>query len=52
MKINKKVPKDINKELNLFDRIILHIFSDFSYKVYTFGVKDGYNWSNLGKNQK
>lgn len=31
-------------EFNLFDKVLFCIFKNYSYKVYSIGVKDGYNW--------
>lgn len=31
-------------ELNLFDKILYHIFKSYSDKIYKAGVVDGFNW--------
>lgn len=31
-------------KLNIFDEILLHIFKNYSYKIYKLGVRDGFNW--------
>ena len=31
-------------ELNLLDKMLLHIFKRYTYKVYRKGVIDGFNW--------
>lgn len=30
--------------LNLLDKILLHIFKNYSNKIYRIGVRDGFNW--------
>ena len=32
--------------LNLFDKILLHIFKRYSYKIYKTGVRDGFDWKS------
>lgn len=42
-----------NIELNVFDKILSKILKRYTYKIYSIGVKDGYNWrSNLYKKKK
>jgi hypothetical protein len=37
-------------ELNAFEKILSKIFKRYTYKIYSIGVKDGYNWQvNLYK---
>lgn len=31
-------------ELNLFEKILSKLFRKYTYKIYTRGVKDGFNW--------
>lgn len=31
-------------EFNVLDKVLFYIFKNYSYKVYSIGVKDGYNW--------
>ena len=39
-----------NIELNVFDKILSKILKRYTYKIYSIGVKDGYNCqSNLYK---
>lgn len=33
-------------KLNILDRILLHIFKKYSYKIYRCGVQDEFNWNN------
>lgn len=33
-------------KLNILDKILLHIFKRYSYKIYRLGVRDGFNWKN------
>lgn len=30
--------------LNIIDRILMHIFRKYTYKIYDMGVKEGFNW--------
>ncbi|MCI9000060.1 MAG: hypothetical protein HFJ26_03840 [Clostridia bacterium] len=32
--------------LNILDRILLHIFKRYSYKIYRCGIQDEFNWNN------
>lgn len=39
-----------NMDLNILEKILSKIFKQYTYKIYSIGVKDGYNWrSNLYK---
>lgn len=39
-----------NFELNAFEKILSKVFKGYTYKIYSIGVQDGYNWrSNLYK---
>ena len=40
------VLNEVKKELNWKERIIMNLFTKTLKKVYTKGVKDGYNWNN------
>ena len=40
------VLKEIEKELNLRERIIVKILAKTFLKVYNTGVKRGFNWNN------
>lgn len=39
---------EVKKELNWRDRIIIKLFAKTIKKIYTKGVKEGYNWNNYG----
>lgn len=42
--------KNNNIELNIFEKILSKLLKQYTYKIYSIGVKDGYNWrSNLDK---
>lgn len=43
MKNKYKVLSNI-KGLNLLDRILLNIFNKYTYKIYSNGFKDGFNY--------
>ena len=32
-------------KLNILDRILLHIFKRYSYKIYKYGIQDGFYWN-------
>ncbi len=32
--------------INILDKILMCIFKKYTYKIYTLGVKDGFNWEN------
>ena len=32
--------------LNWLDEVMLYIFKMYSYKIYTMGVRDGFNYKN------
>lgn len=34
------------KELNLREKLIFIVFKKYSYKIYSIGTKEGYNWCN------
>lgn len=38
--------KELVEELNVVEKIIFRIFKSYSIKVYSLGVKKGYNWVN------
>ena len=40
------VLNEVKKELNFRERIIVKLFTKTMKKVYTEGVKKGYNWNN------
>lgn len=42
MRRNCKCLKDI-EGLNIFDKILLVTFRNYTYKIYSIGVKDGFN---------
>lgn len=33
-------------ELNFFDKLLLNILSNYTYKIYKIGLKDGFDWYN------
>ena len=35
-----------NIELNVFEKILSKIFKQYTYKIYSIGLKDGYNWQS------
>lgn len=37
---------EVVKELNWRERIVVKLFTKTIKKIYTKGVKDGYNWNN------
>lgn len=45
--------KKINySELNVFEKIISIILKKYTYKIYSSGVKDGYNWAKNKSHKK
>lgn len=42
------VLNEVKKELNWKERIIIKLFAKTIKKIYTKGVKEGYNWNNYG----
>ena len=39
-----------NIELNIFEKLLRKVFKRYTYKIYSIGMQDGYNWrSNLHK---
>lgn len=48
MRKNYKCLKDI-KGLNVFDKILLVTFKDYTYKIYSAGTKDGFNLTERPK---
>ena len=40
----KIVVFNIRKQLRWYDRIIMHIFKNYTLKIYKMGVQYGYNW--------
>lgn len=34
------------QELNLTDKILMNIFKKYTYKIYSTGFKDGFNYKN------
>lgn len=33
-------------ELNLLEEILFHLFKGYTYKIYTIGLRDGFNWKH------
>lgn len=33
-------------KFNLLDRILFHLFKNYTYKIYKIGMKDGFLWHN------
>lgn len=32
--------------INIIDKILIHIFKRYTYKIYSLGVQYGFNWQN------
>ena len=32
--------------INIIDKTLMHIFKRYTYKIYSLGAKDGFNWGN------
>lgn len=39
-------------ELNVFDMILSKVFKRYTYKIYSIGMQEGYNWSKSNKHYK
>lgn len=40
--IEKQILKELNKKLKLKDKIILLILKKYTYEIYSYGFKDGF----------
>lgn len=36
--------KEMLSELNFFERILANVFRDYTYTIYSKGIRDGFNW--------
>lgn len=45
MKYQKKFAlEELKENLTLKDRILLHFFKDYTYRIYIKGMKKGFDW--------
>lgn len=45
MIIEKKfILYELKEKLTLKDRILMHFFKDYTYRIYIKGIKKGYDW--------
>ena len=45
MKYQKKIAlEELKGNLTLKDRILLHFFKDYTYRIYIKGMKKGFDW--------
>lgn len=35
---------ELKEKLTLKDRILLHLFKDYTYRIYIKGIKKGFDW--------
>lgn len=38
--------EEVKQSLNLKDKILLHFFKDYTYKIYKKGIKKGFYWKH------
>lgn len=38
-------------ELNILDKILYFVFKRYTYKIYRKGIRDGFNWENIGERE-
>lgn len=37
---------EIGKNLNFYDRIIMKVLKEYTFKIYKFGLSDAFKWEN------
>ena len=42
--LTKLITNGTYDELNFIEKILIKIFSNYSYKIYSMGFKEGYKW--------